>query len=101
MMRLTDLIMGEIPNNFMEVFFMKKWKVKFIAEEQGKVVTTETRTYKTKHNAELAVSKQIYDMFVIDYDTFEVTRKGENGINVLRKVFRGCDINYLWTIEEL
>jgi hypothetical protein len=93
---------GEILNNFMEVLTMKKWKVTFIASNCKKeVVTTETRTYKTKHNAELAVSKQIYDMFVIGYDDFEVTRKGANEINVIRHIFRGCDINYLWTIEEL
>jgi hypothetical protein len=81
---------------------MKKWKVKFIVSNWKKeVVTTETRTYKTKHNAELAVSKQIYDMFVIGYDNFEVTREGPNEINVIRHVFRGHDINYLWIIEEL
>lgn len=81
---------------------MKKWKLTFIARNCKKeVVTTKTKTYKTRHNAELAMSKQIYDMFVIGYDNFEVTRKGANEISVIRHIFRGHNINYLWTIEEL
>lgn len=81
---------------------MKKWQVRFIVSNcRNEVVTTETRTYKTKHNAELAVSKQIYDMFVVGYDNFEVTRKEPNEIYVIRHIFRGPNINYLWTIEEL
>lgn len=80
---------------------MKKWKVKFIVEQRKEVFTTETKMYKTQRNAELAVSKQIYDMFVIGYDTFEVIHKKENEIHVIRHIFRGSDINYLWTIEEL
>lgn len=81
---------------------MKKWQVKFIASNCKKeVVTTETRTYKTKHNAEMALANQIYDMFIIGYDNFEVIRKGENEIKVIRHIFRGNDISYLWTIEEL
>lgn len=81
---------------------MKKWKLTFIAKNcKTEFVTTKTRTYKTKRNAELAMSKQIYDMFLIGYDNFEVARKGKNEIEVIRHIFRGHDINYLWTIEEL
>jgi hypothetical protein len=81
---------------------MKKWKLTFIASNYKKeVVTTETRTYATKHNAESAAAKQMYDMFLIGYDQFEVIRKGPNEINVIRHIFKGYDIDYLWTIEEL
>lgn len=80
---------------------MKKWKVTFtVTNHLHEVRLTEIKIYKKEYYARTAIARQIYKMFTIGVDSFEV-RRWPGEINVVRHVFKGPDIRYKWTLEEL
>lgn len=80
---------------------MKKYKVTFkVINHLHEVTLTEIKIYKKESYAKTAIARQIHKMFTIGNDSFEVNRwLGE--INVVRHIFKGPDIRYKWTLEEL